>query len=146
MVSRFMLALVVVGVALVNTGCEAETVPMPTGNPELRQELLVELDNREIWYDVVDESHIEIEYEDTALVGELFESMIRKVLPRDRSFAPAPHLLRELTEALQDQNIACDSVHAFDKDWLVCNSEEDMKLVYEILYRINTDDDGVRSY
>ena len=146
MILRFILALVVAGVALVNIGCEAEMVPMPTGNPELRQELLVELDSREIWYKVVDDSHIEIEYEDTALVGELFDSMIRKVLPRDRSFAPAPHLLRELTEALQNQNIACNSFHAFDQDWLVCNSEEDMKLVDEILYRINTDDDGVRSF
>jgi hypothetical protein len=144
-VSRFILAVVVAGVALVNVGCEAETVPMPTGNAELRRELLVELDNREIWYNVVDDSHIEIEYEDTGLVGELFNSMIRNVLPRGRSFAPAPHALRELAEALQNQDIACNSVHVFDKDWVVCDSEEDMKVVDEILFRIVTEDDGVRS-
>lgn len=145
MVSRLLLAVVVAGVALVNAACGSETVPMPTGNAELRRELLVELDNREIWYKVVDDSHIEIEYEDTGLVGELFDSMIRNVLPRDRSFAPAPHSLRELAEVLQNQNIACNFVNVFDQDWVVCDSEEDMKAVDEILFRIVTEDDGVRA-
>jgi len=140
-VPRFILALVVAGLALVIVGCEVETVPMPTGNPELRRELLVELDNREIWYDVVDESHIEIEYADMTLVGELFDSIITNVLPKDRSFAPAPHKLRVLTEAVKNQDIACNSVHAFDSDWLVCNSEEDMELLFEISFRIDTEDE-----
>lgn len=136
--------MVIASISLVNAGCESETVPMQTGNAELRRELLGELDNRKIWYNVVDDSHIEIEYGDTVLVGELFDSMIRNVLPRGRSFAPAPQSLRELAEALQNQNIACNFVHVFDQDWVVCDSEEDMKVVDEILFGIVTEDDGVR--
>ena len=139
MVSRLFLAAVVTGAALVNAGCESETVPMQTGTAELQQELLVELDSREIWYNVVDDSHIEIEYEDAGLVGELFDSMIREVLPKDRSFVPAPHSLRELAEALQNQNVACNFVDAFDQDWVVCDSEEGMKVAEEILLRIVTE-------
>ncbi len=141
-----MLAIVVAWLALANVGCEAdapssELVPMPTGNAELRRELLAELDKKDIWHNVVDDSSIEIEFEDTTQVGEIFDGIIRNVLPRDRSISPAPHLMDELTESLRSQDIVCKSVHAFGKEWLVCTSE-DMALVNETLTNIVTNNEG----
>jgi len=146
MTSRFVLTLVASSLALVSLGCVTDTpnsdsVPMPTGNSELRRELLIELDERDIWYSIVDESHIEIETKDMVQVGELFEVIIRKTLPRDRSFAPVPHLLDRLTESMEGRGVTCKSVNAFDKDWLVCNSEEDLQVVYDTLDKIQTESD-----
>ena len=149
MVSRFVLIIAIAGLAIVNVGCEtgtsnSELVPMHTGNPELRRELLAELDKRQILYNVIDDSHVEVEYKDAALIGEIFNGIIRNVLPRDRSFIPAPYLLGELTEALRDKNISCKSVHAFDDDWVVCDSE-DMRVANEIWFEIVMGDEGVQS-
>ena len=137
---------VATSLALVNLGCVTDTpssdsVPMPTGNPELRRELLIELDEHDIWYNTIDESHIEIETKDMVQVGELFEGIIRKTLPIGRSFAPAPQLFDRLKESIESRGVPCKSLNAFDKDWLVCNSEEDLQFVYDILYEIQTESD-----
>lgn len=138
--SKSIQSFIVSGLALINFACVAETpnsnlVSMPTGNPEMRRELLIELDERDIWYRIVDDSLIEIKDQNTGPVAELFDGIIRDILPRGRSFSPDPQVLGQLTESLENHDITCKPVNAFDKDWLVCNSE-DMKFVDETLTKI----------
>lgn len=117
---------------------------MHTGNPELQRELLAELDEQHIWYNVVGDSYVEVEYKDANLIAEIFKDIMKDVLPRDRSIIPAPHLLGELIEALEEKNISCDAIDAFDQVWVVCSSD-DMGVVNEILGEIAVRDAGAMS-
>ncbi len=142
MTPRLIVLIVCFGLAILSFGCVAETptstlVPMPTGNQEMEQELLVELDDRGIWYRELDDSHIEVENKNTAQIATLFDSIIRNTLPRGRSFSPAPRVFEELSQSLENQGVVCKPVSAFDKEWLVCRNE-DMKLVDDTLTEIVT--------
>ncbi len=143
MVSKFFLTALVVVFASIISGCKsepaaAERVPMPTGNIDLRQQLLSELNRRGIWYNELNESQIEIELESMGVVGDLFDGMIREVLPDDRSISPAPQALPALIEALDSEDVDCELVQVFEKDWLVC-SRDDMPLVDETLTKVITE-------
>ncbi len=143
MIFKLIPTAVIVAIALLVLGCGpepriSERVAMPTGNPDLRGQLLSELDRRGIWYNELNESQIEIERENTGVVGELFDDMIENVLPKDRSFSPAPEVLSALIEALDNEGVVCDSVRVFEMVWLVCD-KDDMPFVDETLTRIVTE-------
>jgi hypothetical protein len=130
-------------------GCTQEEqitdlVPMPTGNQNLQRELIVVLDERGIWYRIVNQSQINIQSKDMYRAGLLFDDILNQRIPRDRSIAPAPHLLDPLMDKAASQGIECKRVNAFEQVWVVCDSEADIRNVNEALVEVSIEYDGTQ--
>lgn len=133
---------ILLGLALLGYGCRAESpVPgaaeLPTGNSEMQQRLLGELDKKRIWYNVVGDARIEVRNDDSLVVAELLDAIVKSTLPPERAISPASHVFDQLAERLGSIGVECESVVAFDRNWLVC-SEKDMHVVDDELHKLVT--------